>query len=60
MKTIFTTLTLLSFSAIGFSQLNEIDAPVENFEKLWKEFDNKYANFELKEVDCSPAILFKK
>lgn len=27
------------------------DNPVINFEKLWLEFDNRYANFELKSVD---------
>ena len=42
---------VISIYGIGISQKNEIDSPVENFEILWKEFNNRYANFELKKVD---------
>lgn len=31
--------------------MGEIDSPVKNFEKLWKEFADRYANFDLKEID---------
>lgn len=50
-RTLYTILALLIFNGKGFSQINEVNAPVENFEELWKEFDDRYANFELKEVN---------
>lgn len=51
MKRIIIILLLFNFYGKGFSQLNKIDSPVKNFEKIWKEFDIRYANFELKGVD---------
>ncbi len=41
----------LFISITGFSQSEQINNPVKNFEKLWKVFDNRYAFFELKNVD---------
>lgn len=51
MKNIFVILIFLLASQIGFSQINEINSPVKNFEKLWEEFDKRYANFELKKIN---------
>jgi len=50
-KFIGTILILLAFHNLGLTQLHAIDSPVKNFEKLWKVFNNRYANFELKQVD---------
>ena len=58
MKRILTLLIFLSFFNTGFSQINEIDSPKENFEKLWKTFNNRYANFDLKEVNWNE--IYKK
>ena len=44
----------LLFILIGntaYSQANQIDEPIKNFEALWSEFNLRYANFELKRVD---------
>lgn len=41
---------LLLISLNGFSQ-DQIDNPLENFEKLWQDFNDNYAFFELKNVD---------
>lgn len=37
------------------AQQDEIQDPIKNFEKLWSEFDLRYANFELKQVDWKQA-----
>ena len=50
-KTTLIVLTFLTLNGVGFAQLNEINSPIENFEILWKVFDNRYANFHLKEVN---------
>ena len=50
MKRTLIALIFLCTDNIGFSQLNKIDSPIENFEKLWKEFDLRYANFDAKQV----------
>lgn len=50
-KIFCTILLVLNFYGSALAQINEIDSPIENFEKLWKKFDERYANFELKEVD---------
>ncbi|MBP2834145.1 S41 family peptidase [Aquimarina sp. U1-2] len=33
------------------AQIDKVDKPIENFEKLWSAFNDRYANFELKNVD---------
>ena len=51
-KKIFLILLILTyFCKIGFSQNNVVNSPIENFEKLWNKFNNRYANFGLKKVD---------
>jgi len=50
-KTIITILISLNLVRIGYSQINEVNSPLKNFEELWKEFEYRYANFELKEVN---------
>ncbi|GAA4275102.1 S41 family peptidase [Aquimarina gracilis] len=48
-NTLFLLLTLLVVhSSIAQSK---IDEPIKNFEKLWSEFNDRYANFELKKVN---------
>jgi len=49
-KTILGLLLIISLN--GISQ-NTIDNPIKNFEKLWNEFNDHYAFFELKNVDWS-------
>lgn len=44
-------LIFLNLFGVGYSQINEVDSPMKNFEELWNEFDLRYANFELKEVN---------
>ncbi len=39
------------FHGIGLTQVNDVNKPVENFESLWSEFDSRYANFELKQIN---------
>lgn len=49
-----TRLFTILFICISLSTVNAqkmADDIVYNFEKLWSEFDNRYANFELKSVD---------
>jgi hypothetical protein len=49
-----TKLTIILFIFISLSTIyaqKATDNPIVNFEKLWSEFDNRYANFELKNVD---------
>ncbi|WP_203294009.1 S41 family peptidase [Luteirhabdus pelagi] len=41
---------LLSFASL-FAQVDRIDNPVKNFDKLWSVFNDRYANFELKNVN---------
>ncbi|MEL7124524.1 MAG: hypothetical protein AAFO07_34140, partial [Bacteroidota bacterium] len=50
-KIIITVLISLSLIGTGYSQINEVNSPLKNFEELWKEFEYRYANFELKEVN---------
>lgn len=50
-KIIFTILILLTSYQVGITQINKTDSPTKNFEKLWKEFDKRYANFELKKIN---------
>lgn len=50
-KSIATIIFIAGLYSISFSQINEVDLPVKNFEKLWNEFNDRYANFELKAVD---------
>lgn len=40
-------------TASAFSQDKVINNPVKNFERLWKDFNDNYAFFELKNVDWS-------
>lgn len=49
MKLILTSIFL--FFSLSVSAQNSKDNPINNFEKLWTEFNNRYANFELKNVD---------
>ena len=51
MKCIIIITTLLVFTGSITAQTNEVQLPIKNFEKLWTEFCNRYANFELKRVD---------
>ena len=51
MKKIIIALVLLSMLTTVTAQKERIDDPVRNFEELWSEFDLRYANFVLKEVD---------
>ena len=44
-------LLFIFFVNTGFGQPNQIDQPIKNFEALWSEFNLRYANFELKQVD---------
>lgn len=47
---IFTIFLLLTFN-ITFGQDNRIEQPIKNFDKLWNEFNNRYANFEVKNIN---------
>ncbi len=50
----FNNITFLILSLLIFQSSmcqSKIDEPVKNFEKLWSEFNDRYANFELKNVD---------
>lgn len=49
MKLITTSIFLMLF--LNVNAQNSKDDPVWNFELMWSEFNNRYANFELKEVD---------
>ncbi len=51
MRGILIMVFLTCTSRILISQVNEVNRPIKNFEKLWMEFDLRYANFHLKEVD---------
>ncbi len=51
MKIISTVFLLVFFQIIGFAQLQEINSPIKNFDALWNKFDERYANFDLKQVD---------
>jgi len=51
MKKIITLFLLFSLTGKIFAQKNEVQQPIQNFEKLWLEFDLRYANFALKNVD---------
>jgi len=55
MKPKFIILIFLSITEIANSQINEVDSPIENFEILWDEFNNRYANFQLKQVNWNKA-----
>ena len=50
MSRIFALLFLFQFSPT-YAQREIIDEPVKNFEMLWQEFNLRYANFELKQVN---------
>ncbi|MEL6811886.1 MAG: S41 family peptidase [Bacteroidota bacterium] len=50
MKKITILILLLAFNA-ALGQDNSIDQPVRNFDKLWNKFNDRYANFELKNVN---------
>ena len=47
-KKLLICLILFSWGADVYSQVNQ---PIKNFEVLWKTFDERYANFELKGID---------
>ncbi|MEL6559627.1 MAG: S41 family peptidase [Bacteroidota bacterium] len=51
MTKIITFIFLIALAGPAYSQMKEIDSPVENFEKLWQKFNLRYANFNLKKVD---------
>ncbi|WP_290696920.1 S41 family peptidase [Lacinutrix sp.] len=49
-----TKLTLILFIYISFLPIYAqkiTENPIVNFDKLWSEFDNRYANFKLKSID---------
>ena len=49
-----TRLIIILFICSTFSTISAqktVENPIVNFEKLWSEFDNRYANFELKSID---------
>ncbi len=50
-KKIFLVAFILCAKHAIIAQENTVDAPIKNFEKLWSEFNIRYANFELKNVD---------
>lgn len=51
MQRICTTLFLFIGINISFCQDNRIEEPIKNFDELWNVFNNRYANFELKNID---------
>ena len=56
MKIAFIILISLFVNERAIAQINKIDAPIENFESLWNEFDKRYANLELKKNGFSKPI----
>ncbi|ARN77028.1 hypothetical protein BST97_02880 [Nonlabens spongiae] len=50
MRTFIYLLVLLLIQT-SFAQTDEPDQPVKNFDKLWNEFNDRYANFDIKNVD---------
>ncbi len=51
MKNRLLLIVLLCFSHFIMSAQKKADNPVLTFEKLWSEFNDRYANFELKQVE---------
>jgi carboxyl-terminal processing protease len=51
MKLLLALTFLISIGSPLYSQ-TALSKPEQNFEKLWKEFDDNYALFEVKGVDC--------
>ncbi len=51
MKQTFLLLLLFTFCGNINAQKNKVENPIQNFEKLWTEFDLRYVNFDLKKVD---------
>ncbi|MEM6806504.1 MAG: S41 family peptidase [Bacteroidota bacterium] len=51
MRKLFISCLFVLFAFQLLAQKNEINDPVGNFEALWSEFDQRYANFELKNID---------
>ncbi len=49
MKLILTSIFLIL--SLNINSQNSKDDPIKNFENLWSEFNLRYANFELKNVD---------
>ncbi|BDD06448.1 S41 family peptidase [Aureibacter tunicatorum] len=41
----------LALNIPAFSQKDDVDDPIQNFDKLWNTFDQRYANFNLKQID---------
>lgn len=57
MKIVFTILIVLAFNGIGISQIHEVNSPINNFEKLWRIFDKRYANFDLKKINWNEVYV---
>ena len=51
MKTLIQTVLLLLIVNISSAQDNRIQEPVKNFDKVWNEFNDRYAFFEYKKID---------
>ena len=51
MKNRLLLIVLLCFFHFIMSAQKKADNPVVTFEKLWSTFNDRYANFELKQVD---------
>ncbi|MDT0554751.1 S41 family peptidase [Patiriisocius hiemis] len=57
MKNFIIALLLTAFN-IAFSQDNRVEQPIKNFDKLWNEFNDRYANFEIKNINWNE--IYKK
>lgn len=57
MKFIISFIVLFTIN-YSFAQNSRIQDPVKNFDILWNEFNNRYANFELKHIDWND--IYKK
>lgn len=51
MQRIFTILFLIVGITQSFGQDTRIQEPIKNFDKLWNEFNDRYAFFEFKNID---------
>lgn len=51
MKKYLLFICFISLSLSGSAQQQEIDDPIKNFEALWITFQERYANFALKQID---------
>lgn len=47
----FTFFLLLTVCNIVFGQCHQIEEPIKNFDKLWNEFNDRYANFNIKNIN---------